>query len=79
MKLRDVNELSTTCNEVARWQVNQNTRARVSFFNKVIKKEALAQMFSCEFFEFLRTPFLKEHLRRLLLLFVIYLFNYESS
>ena len=68
MKLRDVSV-----------QVNQNTRARVSFFNKVIKKEALAQMFSCEFCKFLRTPFLKKHLRKLLLLFVIYLFNYDSS
>ena len=36
-------------------------------------------MFSCEFWKFLRTPFLKEHLRKLLLLFVIYLFNYDSS
>ena len=32
-----------------------------------IKKETLAQVFSCEFFEILRTPFLIEHLWWLLL------------
>ena len=44
------------------------------FFNTVaggacnfIKKEALAQMFSCEFCEILRTPFFTEHLWWLLL------------
>ena len=42
------------------------------FFNKFatynfIKKEALAQVFSCEFYEISRTPFLTEHLRWLLL------------
>ena len=45
------------------------------FFNKVadlkacnfIKKENLAQVFSCEFSKFLRTPFLTEHLWWLLL------------
>ena len=28
-----------------------------------IKKEALAQVFSCEFYQNSKTPFLKEHLR----------------
>ena len=47
----------------------ENTCARDSFFNKVagqrpvacnfIKKESLAQVFSCEFVKFLRTPFLQ--------------------
>ena len=32
-----------------------------------IKKETLTKVFSCEFAEFLRTPFLTEHLRWLLL------------
>ena len=51
-----------------------NTCARVSFLIKLqvsacnfVKKETLAQVFSCEFCEFLRTPFLTEHLRWLLL------------
>ena len=43
------------------------------FFKKVaglfIKKEALAEVFSCEFCEILRIPFLTEHLRWLLLTF----------
>ena len=38
------------------------------FFDKavslqLIKKETLTQVFSCEFCEFLRTPFSTEHLR----------------
>ena len=47
------------------------------FFNKVaglrpdarnfIKKEALAQVFSCEFYAISKNPFFTEHLRRLLL------------
>ena len=32
-----------------------------------IKKETLAHMFSCEFYEFLRTPFLQNTSRQLLL------------
>ena len=32
-----------------------------------IKNETLAQVFSCEFAKFLRTPFFTEHLRWLLL------------
>ena len=36
----------------------ENTCARVSFF----KKESLAQAFSCEFYEILRTPFFIEQL-----------------
>ena len=33
-----------------------------------IKKETLAQVFSCEFFEIYKNTFFTEHLRRLLLL-----------
>ena len=50
-----------------------------SLFNKAIKKETLAQVFPVNFAKFLRTPFFTEDLRWLLLLFVIYLFNYDSS
>ena len=52
----------------------ESTCARVSFLIKLkasacnfIKKETLAQVLSCEFYEFLRTLFLAEHLRLLLL------------
>ena len=52
----------------------ENTCARASFLIKwqsngcnFIKKESLVQMFSCEFSKFLRTPFLPERLRWLLL------------
>ena len=52
----------------------KNTCARAPFLIKLqalpwnfIKKETLAQMFLCEFCEFLRRPFLTEHLRWLLL------------
>ena len=53
----------------------ENTRARVSFFNKVaglkpaalLKKETLAQVFFCEYCEiFIRTPFLQNNFGRLL-------------
>ena len=46
------------------------------FFNNVaglcnfIKKEALAQVFSCEFCEIFKTPFFKEHIWQLLILFL---------
>ena len=47
----------------------ENTCARVSFFNKVaglacnfIKKEALAHVFSCEFREISKNTFFTEHL-----------------
>ena len=50
----------------------ENTCARVSFLIKLqtcncIKKETLAQVFSCEFCEILGTPFFIEHLYSLLL------------
>ena len=51
----------------------ESTCARVSFLLKrlwlwdFIKKETLTQVFSCNFVKFLRTPFLTEHLRWLLL------------
>ena len=46
----------------------ENTCARVSFLIKwQAWKETLAQVFSCEFYKSLRTPFLTEHLRWLLL------------
>ena len=40
---------------------------------------AQTQIFPVNLAKFLRTPFLTENLRWLLLLFVIYLFNYDSS
>ena len=43
----------------------ENTCARVSFLIKLPappEKETLAQVFSCEFCEILRTPFFTEHL-----------------
>ena len=45
----------------------ENTCARVSFFNKVagrnfMEKETLAQVFSCEFGEISKNTFLTEHL-----------------
>ena len=47
----------------------ENTCARISFFNKVagvtsnfIKKETLAQVFSCEFWEISKNIFFTEHL-----------------
>ena len=53
----------------------ENTCARVSFLIKLqdwglqlLKKEALAQMFSCEFCETLRTPFLQNTSAWLLLI-----------
>ena len=45
----------------------ENTCARVSVLN-FIKKETLAREFSVNFAKFLRAPFLKEHLRWLLLM-----------
>ena len=33
------------------------------FFNKVIKKETLAQVFPCEFYEISKNAFFTEHLR----------------
>ena len=58
-------------------EISQNSKestcARVSFLIKrlwlwdFIKKETLTQVFSCNFVKFLRTPFLTEHLRWLLL------------
>ena len=44
--------------------LQENTRA-----GNFIKKETLAQVFSCEIAKFLRKPFFKEHLRWLLLFF----------
>ena len=47
----------------------ENTRVRVSFLIKLqasacnfIKKETPAQVYSCEFYEFFKNNFLKEHL-----------------
>ena len=48
----------------------ENTFARLSTRN-FIKKETLVQVFSCELFEILRTPFFIEHLRWLLLFEVL--------
>ena len=53
----------------------ENTRARVSFQIKLlknfmknfVKKEAPAQVFSCEFYKISNNTFLTEHLRWLLL------------
>ena len=41
----------------------ENTCARVFFFCKFIKKETLAQMFSCEFCDISKNIFFTEHLR----------------
>ena len=50
----------------------ENTCARVSFFNKVadlfIKKEALAEVFSCEFCEIFKNIFFIEYFWWLLLI-----------
>ena len=66
----------------------ENTCARVSFLIKVtglrpeacnfIKKETLAQVFPVEFAKFLRTPFLTEHLRWLLLQWKVHSCNETS-
>ena len=40
----------------------ENTCARVSFLIKFIKKETLAQVFSCEFCEISKNTFFTEHL-----------------
>ena len=54
----------------------ENTRVRDSFLiNDFIKKESLAQVFSCEFAKFLRTPFFTEHLYWLLLANVLLLYT----
>ena len=60
----------------------ENNCARVSFLIKLqalacnfIKKGALTQVFSCEFLQNLRTPFVTEHLRWLLLLIEFTLFR----
>ena len=57
----------------------ENTHARVSFLVKLLKKWLCHRCFPVSFAKFLGTPFLAEYLRWLLLLFVIYLFNYDSS
>ena len=44
-----------------------------------IKKETVAQVFICEFCEFLNTPFLAEHLRWLLLSIAFVLLNTNLS
>ena len=44
-----------------------------------IKKETLAQVFSCEFCKILRPPFLKEHLRWQLLTFTLLIFSIWSN
>ena len=62
------------------FKISQNSQvnscARVSFLIKLqasafnfIKKETLAQVFSCDFSKFLRTPFLQNTTERLLLYF----------
>ena len=56
-------------------EISQNSQenicARFSFLIKFIKKEALAQVFSCEFWNILRTSFFTEHLRWLLLTLIL--------
>ena len=49
------------------------------FFIKVIKKGNLAQLFSSGFCKIFKNTFSYRNLRWLLLLFVVYLFNYDSS
>ena len=41
----------------------ENTCARVSFLINFIKKETLAQVFSCEIFEISKNTFFTEYLR----------------
>ena len=50
------------------------------FFNKVnfIKKETLAQVFSCKFCEILRTPVLQNTSGRLLLFFSLWRFDFSD-
>ena len=64
-------------------QISQEeTCARVSLltkFNKVIKRETLAQVFSCEFCEIFKNTFLTEHLGRLLLKEVFNNYNKVGS
>ena len=42
--------------------IQENTCVKVSFFNNFIKKETLAQMFSCQFCEISKNTFFTEHL-----------------
>ena len=57
--------------------LQENTCARVSFLIKLpeacnfIKKETMAQVFSCEFYKISKNTFFTEHLRWLLLSFVL--------
>ena len=41
---------------------SENTCARASFFNKVVNKETLTQVFSCEFCEIFKNTSFTEHL-----------------
>ena len=41
----------------------ENTCAKVSFLIKLQKKEALAQVFSCEFCDISKNTFFTEHIR----------------
>ena len=42
---------------------SESTCARASFFNKVVNKETLTQVFSCEFCEIFKNTFFIKHLR----------------
>ena len=54
----------------------ESTRARVSFLIKLLKKRLWHRCFLVNFAKCLRTNFLAKDLRWLLLLLVIYLFDY---
>ena len=58
--------------------LQENTRVRTSLLIKLLKKKPWHRCFPVNLAKFVRTPFLIEHLRWLLLLFVIYLFNNDS-
>ena len=53
-------------------KISQNSQENTSFFNKVtdprpatlLKKESLAQVFSCEFCQIFKNTFFTEHLRK---------------
>ena len=57
----------------------ESTRARVSFLIKLLKKRLWHRCFLVNFTKCLRTNFLAKDLRWLLLLLLIYLFDYYSS
>ena len=77
--LSDNNVIRTHNHLVRKGTLNHLAKGIQAEACNFIKKEALAQVFSCEFCEFLRTPFLTEHLRWLLLKYATSLCVYKNS